>query len=88
MYGRNKTLITSIFLLIFAGLFGLTSLYISRLMVQLFVLGGYMIIGLFLLFIWVKNQSIREDFDNMTKVTNYFSFVGTMELLLLYLFVN
>lgn len=85
MFGRDRALITSILFLIFAGLFGFTSLYLSFLIFQLFILGIYMVIGLFLVILWVRDKSNKKDFDSMTKVTNYFSFFGTIILLLLYI---
>ena len=54
-------------------------------MFQPFILGAYMLIGLFLVIIWIRKKNSKKDFENMTKITNYFSFVGTIILLLLYI---
>ncbi|MEK6895120.1 MAG: UbiA family prenyltransferase [Nanoarchaeota archaeon] len=85
MFGRNRALITSILFLILAGLFGLTSLYLSSLLFQLFILVAYMIIGLLLVIFWIRDKNSKREFDSMSKVTNYFSFVGTFILLILYI---
>ncbi|MFA4819753.1 MAG: UbiA family prenyltransferase [Candidatus Aenigmatarchaeota archaeon] len=85
MFGRKRALLTSVIVILFSGAFGLFSLYLSGLFMHIIILGIYMAAGIILLIRWVSNKK-EEDFNMMTKITNYFSFVGSILLLLLYIF--
>lgn len=86
IFGKKNALITSIFLIIIAGLLGAYSMYLSSLTFQIIVLAIYMIFGLFFLIKWAVTKNKINDFDEMTKITNYFSFVGIILLIILYIF--
>ena len=85
MFGRKNALLTSVIVLLFAGLSALFSLYLSHLFIHIIILAIYMIIGIILLAKWINNKK-EDDFNMMTKITDYLSFAGSTLLLLLYVF--
>ncbi|MEK6888076.1 MAG: UbiA family prenyltransferase [Candidatus Aenigmatarchaeota archaeon] len=85
MFGRKRALLTSVIIILFSGAFGLFSLYLSSLFMHIIILGIYMTVGIILLIKWLYNKK-EDDFNMMTKITNYFSFVGFILLLLIYIF--
>ncbi len=82
MFGRDKSVISSIFILIIAGLLSLISLYLSNLFLHIIILSFYMFLGLILVTIWFYIK--EQDFRIMSIITNYFSFTGSIIMILLY----